>query len=372
MAPELRRRGLLFVGLDVIGDYLTEINVTSPTCVRELDAQFGLNIAGQLFDVIERHASRKPCRVSATCCPHLAPTRSAPPCCSRCCCTACWCSASPSISSKPKPSLPTLDVTLVNVANREAPDKADFLAQANNRGGGESDQAARPSQLFSGPMPKPDPGRRAATGGGQPRRGHSEATADKHGHHDRRQPTSPSAATPRKLESTPQDLPEPPSELSDAGRRWPSWPPNCANAARQYAKRPKKKYISANTKEYAYAAYMRGWVDRVERVGNLNYPDEARRARSARRRAADRGAQPRRQHQEHRGGPAVRGSRCWTPPPNASCAWPRHFPALPTDKDHIDELNITRTWQFHAQRHPAQTRLRLFTTPRNLAAPMHG
>ena len=57
VAPELRRRGLLFVGLDVIGDYLTEINVTSPTCVRELDAQFGLNIAGQLFDVIERHAS---------------------------------------------------------------------------------------------------------------------------------------------------------------------------------------------------------------------------------------------------------------------------------------------------------------------------
>lgn len=55
VAPELRRRGLLFVGLDVIGDYLTEINVTSPTCVRELDSQFGLNIAGQLFDAIERH-----------------------------------------------------------------------------------------------------------------------------------------------------------------------------------------------------------------------------------------------------------------------------------------------------------------------------
>jgi glutathione synthase len=54
VAPELRRRGLLFVGLDVIGDYLTEINVTSPTCIRELDAQFGLNIAGQLFDVIEQ------------------------------------------------------------------------------------------------------------------------------------------------------------------------------------------------------------------------------------------------------------------------------------------------------------------------------
>ncbi len=54
VAPELRKRGMLFVGLDVIGDYLTEINVTSPTCIRELDAQFGLNIAGQLFDAIEK------------------------------------------------------------------------------------------------------------------------------------------------------------------------------------------------------------------------------------------------------------------------------------------------------------------------------
>lgn len=53
VGPEMKRRGMLFVGLDVIGDYLTEVNVTSPTCIRELDAQYGLNIAGSLFDVIE-------------------------------------------------------------------------------------------------------------------------------------------------------------------------------------------------------------------------------------------------------------------------------------------------------------------------------
>jgi glutathione synthase len=54
VGPEMKRRGMVFVGLDVIGDYLTEVNVTSPTCVRELDAQFGLNIAALLFDAIER------------------------------------------------------------------------------------------------------------------------------------------------------------------------------------------------------------------------------------------------------------------------------------------------------------------------------
>jgi glutathione synthase len=53
VGPEMKRRGMLFVGLDVIGDYLTEVNVTSPTCIRELDEQFGLNIAGLLFDAIE-------------------------------------------------------------------------------------------------------------------------------------------------------------------------------------------------------------------------------------------------------------------------------------------------------------------------------
>ncbi len=53
VGPWLKERGMLFVGLDVIGDYLTEVNVTSPTCVRELDKQFGLNIAGLLFDAIE-------------------------------------------------------------------------------------------------------------------------------------------------------------------------------------------------------------------------------------------------------------------------------------------------------------------------------
>ncbi|NJM11465.1 MAG: glutathione synthase [Synechococcaceae cyanobacterium SM1_2_3] len=58
VAPKLREMGLLFVGLDVIGDYLTEINVTSPTCARELDAQFGLDIGSELMTAIERQLRR--------------------------------------------------------------------------------------------------------------------------------------------------------------------------------------------------------------------------------------------------------------------------------------------------------------------------
>lgn len=55
VGPVLKQKGLLFVGLDVIGDYLTEINVTSPTCVRELDKLFGINICKQWLDVVEKY-----------------------------------------------------------------------------------------------------------------------------------------------------------------------------------------------------------------------------------------------------------------------------------------------------------------------------
>jgi glutathione synthase len=53
IGPAVRERGLMFVGLDVIGDYVTEINVTSPTCIRELDAIYGLDIGAQLMDAID-------------------------------------------------------------------------------------------------------------------------------------------------------------------------------------------------------------------------------------------------------------------------------------------------------------------------------
>jgi len=54
VGPKLRDSGVLFAGIDVIGDYLTEVNVTSPTGIRELDREFDINIAGLLFDAIER------------------------------------------------------------------------------------------------------------------------------------------------------------------------------------------------------------------------------------------------------------------------------------------------------------------------------
>ncbi|WP_266168557.1 energy transducer TonB [Dyella subtropica] len=242
---------------------------------------------------------------------------------------------------KPKPSLPTLDVTLVDVANREAPDKADFLAQASNRGGGESDKAARPSQPFSGPLPKPDPGVAAQA---------QQATA-----------TQPQEVTDTKLltttgnsrfsvnsdsahpEKADSDLP-----TSDADRMQME-AAQLAAERRQlqaaYAKRPKKKFISSSTREYAYAAYMRGWVDRVERIGNLNYPDAARRQQL---------------HGDvlltvtlNRDGKVMSieiinssGQPLLDKAAERIVRLAAPFPPLPTGSERVDELHITRTWQF--------------------------
>ncbi|MCS6205186.1 glutathione synthase [Shewanella baltica] len=59
IGPELKKRGLIFVGLDVIGDKLTEINVTSPTCIREIQAAFDVDITGMLMDAIEARINTK-------------------------------------------------------------------------------------------------------------------------------------------------------------------------------------------------------------------------------------------------------------------------------------------------------------------------
>ncbi|MGJ8692975.1 MAG: glutathione synthase [Thalassotalea sp.] len=58
IAPELKKRGLYFVGLDVIGDKVTEINVTSPTCIREIEAAYPINISGKLMDAIEEQLGK--------------------------------------------------------------------------------------------------------------------------------------------------------------------------------------------------------------------------------------------------------------------------------------------------------------------------
>jgi protein TonB len=175
--------------------------------------------------------------------------------------------------AKPKPSLPALDVTLLTTANAQAPDKADFLAQANNRGGGDSDKAERPSTLFSGPLPTDergiapmplDPAAPAPSVASAPHILGTRARADRQ-----------VARAPERRERD-QVAPRQSEIPIDRQLEMAKLAQEIRAKEEAYAKRPRVKHISANTREYAYAAYDKAWVSRIERVGNLNYPDVAR------------------------------------------------------------------------------------------------
>ncbi|MBN8888313.1 MAG: energy transducer TonB [Rudaea sp.] len=174
---------------------------------------------------------------------------------------------------KPAPRLPSLDVILVQSASGKKPEKADFLANANNEGGGTSEKAVRPTDLVSAPVPKADPGiapMPMETGAREPQPASEREVLT--------QKKSTFAVNTQTQTVEQPDTADPnPRAQTDRKLEMARLANELQNQTQVYAKRPKKKYISANTKEAADAAYQAGWVARIERIGNLNYPDEARR-----------------------------------------------------------------------------------------------
>ncbi len=209
---------------------------------------------------------------------------------------------------RPAPKLEGLEITLVTQHSEAPPEKADALAQANLRGGGDSDAPARPSAPIATPLPAPAPAVAAVPPPAAPAPSPPLNPAV-----PRKLAPQPATPPPARLskptpapvvvaKAKPARDPDPAQPVEDATEREaaetaaaPSQPalPSAAqlitrsfalaslNAELQqkletHAKRPRQKFISANTQEYRYAAYMEAWRAKVERIGNLNYPDEAR------------------------------------------------------------------------------------------------
>jgi periplasmic protein TonB len=242
---------------------------------------------------------------------------------------------------KPAPRLPSLDVILVQSANDAKPEKADFLAQANNAGGGTAENARRPSEPLSSALPKAVAGiAPVQLENGAPK---PEAPTDAE-----MLTTKQSKFTVRTDTARPDTPTRPAAVERETDQRkleMAKLAQEIQRESEQYAKRPKRKYISANTKEYEFAAYMRAWVARIERIGNLNYPDEARRqqlhgqlvltvglTRDGRVKSIDVIQSSGRKVLDDA---AIRIVHLAEP-----------FPALPEDKEKVDELYISRTWQF--------------------------
>ncbi len=218
----------------------------------------------------------------------------------------------------------TLDIVLVQRKSEDQPDEADYLAQANQDGGGESEEAARPATPLRAPFvgPIPDiatasppipfreevlsaelapvtakPASEDPTPSAPPTPVLTQArveTPEKFMSTPSVEPTpEPDARTAAKAEKKPPPQPEPqaqpeiPPPMSQAltaaalinrSLAMASLSAEIDRRLQAYAKRPKRKWITARTREHKYAAYMEAWRQKVERVGNLNYPDEARRA----------------------------------------------------------------------------------------------
>ena len=240
------------------------------------------------------------------------------------------------------PVLPTLDVILTEASTALTPEQADFLAQASNRGGGEHDEARRPRDRQTGKLPQaetgvaPAPMRAQAPTPSPPPRARIVSSTQ-----GREQVARAEATPPVEL---PRPLPEGERNI-DRELAMARLAAEIHQDRERYAKRPNRKFVSASTREYEYAAYLRGWVDRVERIGNLNYPDEARRRRLAGQvviSVAIRrdGSVERAEVVDSSGQPlldqaALRIVRLAEP-----------YPPLPVTAEDVDVLHVTRTWQF--------------------------
>jgi periplasmic protein TonB len=239
------------------------------------------------------------------------------------------------------PVVPTLDVILTRTASALTPKQADFLAQANNQGGGESDRTSRPSETRSGLVPKPDDGV-------APRELRAQSPAPQPPPQARVISSSSGVAPMPQPRATPQVEPNPlpPGQLKvEHDMEMARLAAEIHMRSQRYAKRPSRKFVSASTREYAWAAYLRTWVDRAERVGNLNYPDEARRRGLAgvvvinvgiRRN----GSVERADVVVSSGIPLLDAAALRI----AKLAEP--YPPLPKTSEDPDILNVTRTWRF--------------------------
>src|SRR5690606_2623437 len=171
------------------------------------------------------------------------------------------------------PVLPTLDVILTRTSSPLTQAQADFLAQASNQGGGEDDASRRPRDAQAGQLPQDEPGvaQRAVRAQSPDAAPPPEArvVASHRGENAVARPEAAPRAEPTPLPRGAERI-----ERDLAMARLAA---EIHLQSERYAKRPKRKFVSASTQEWAYATYLRAWVDRVERVGNLNYPDEARR-----------------------------------------------------------------------------------------------
>jgi protein TonB len=175
------------------------------------------------------------------------------------------------VSLKPVTRLAdTLDVVLVQWRSEVEPEKADYLAQVSQKGGGETTEKTRPSERVSGEIPTPLDGQDI-------QQSIEQAPAPEVELREIVAVETESASPIRPTTVEQPDIKQPTAaELMQQSRNIASLQPEISRERQWKSSLPRREFISANTKEYEFASYMSAWVSKVERVGNLNYPHELR------------------------------------------------------------------------------------------------
>jgi protein TonB len=175
------------------------------------------------------------------------------------------------IALNPVPRLAdTLDVVLVQWRSEDEPEQADYLAQASQKGGGETTERTRPSEPVSGELPTPQDGQDMQQAVAQlpaPQVDLREIVAVETEYAASLQQTTVEQAETERPNA---------AQLMQQSMDIASLQPEISRQGQWKSRLPKREFISANTKEYEFASYMSAWVSKVERVGNLNYPRELR------------------------------------------------------------------------------------------------
>ena len=162
----------------------------------------------------------------------------------------------------PDPTTPTLDITVVNRSDTP-PEEYDFLAESSQDGSGNTEEKLPPQQQLVEQAPPVTPAE-------------SKPVPTRLLNSD----DSPTKTTLAKEQEPEQESEQTnASELINRSMEMLTLNQQINQTLQAYSKAPKSKFISSRTREFKYASYMRDWVAKVERVGELNYPDIARRQR---------------------------------------------------------------------------------------------
>lgn len=176
---------------------------------------------------------------------------------------------SPPADSKTSPAL---DIILVQTKSPVDVENADYLAQASQQGGGQAEQKARPRELFSAPTLSNAPGIAKQTSVQQVQKQKQNEQLALLTQTDAEYSINTDKNPVKADDKTTID-----KNNNKENTQTARLAAEISNTIEEQASIDRTKYLNSSTKEFAPAKYMREWIDRVERIGNLNYPDQARR-----------------------------------------------------------------------------------------------